>query len=143
MTALLQEFTTAGRLQVHDLECEQPLSFPVTSRTGYQISDLDEYRGSAFMAYSYVLVMDVGSYPVQLTARTSGSSSVNQPMCALRCCGDLAQERERCQADETTYEVFGVREYGCKCGASAGAHQMALMVLHSSGMTHKRELTHK
>jgi hypothetical protein len=113
--ALLQEMTTAGHLQVHSIECEQPLSFPVTSRSGYKISNLGNYRGPNFLQYSHVLVMDVGSYPVQLTARTTTTSSAHHPICPFKCSGDLmVQNVTKCE------------DYGCSCFSSGPLHLLLL-----------------
>jgi hypothetical protein len=104
--SLLQEVTAAGHLRVHAIHCEQPLSFPVIFRSAYQISSLDDYRGPQFMKYSHVLVMDVGAYPVQLTARTASSSK--QLLCPFNCSGNLVQ------AAGASCHEFGF----CSCGYS-------------------------
>jgi hypothetical protein len=97
---------------VQRLACERPLTFPLTPRTGRLT---DGYLLSMDMKYSHVLVMDVGSYPVQLTARAS--SSTKRPICPFKCSSDLDQ------AASCDYS-------GCTCGySSSGALHVSFMWL--------------
>jgi hypothetical protein len=109
----MQELTAAGHLRVHALHCERPLSFPVTSRSGYQIPGLDMGRID-LMKYSHVLIMDVGSYPVQLTARSTTPSITEPPICPFNCSGNLVQQDSMCYAN------------GCYCGNARGGIAFAL-----------------
>jgi hypothetical protein len=105
--ALLQEYSAAGRLQVHAIHCEEPLSFPLFSRTGYKMADLSSYRNYTSFNHSQVLVMAAGSYPVQITARTSGS--IEGQICPFNCSEHLVDLKASCGTD------------GCHCGLQRGA----------------------
>jgi hypothetical protein len=69
----------SGRLLPYKMRCQEPLNFPLGFATGatYNISKVSGANPVQ------ILVMDVGSYPVQLTARAATGS--NGDMCPFAC----------------------------------------------------------
>jgi hypothetical protein len=71
----------AGRLQLDDMWCTSPASYPLGFRQGFT---WDQGGGlNRFSAPLYLLVLGLGTYPVQLTARASAAS----PSCPFNCSG--------------------------------------------------------
>jgi hypothetical protein len=78
---VLQAFR-GGRLLVHKMTCVSPLAFPLEWRTG-----ISDRGGTVTGVDAVVLVMDVGSYPVHVTARTFTLESDPDAFCPFQCSG--------------------------------------------------------
>jgi hypothetical protein len=95
--ASVQAFKS-GRLQVHEMECSAPLTYPLASRSGATFNwSLERHTAGDPM---HLLVLDLGAYPVQLTARTTASRT--DSVCPFNCSGhqDLCHQ-SRCTCPST------------------------------------------
>jgi hypothetical protein len=117
---LLQELTAAGRVQVRTILCNEPLSFPVTDRSSIMPghSGTSFYRKVPYMKYSHVLVMDVGTHPVQLTAHVNAYSGSNfyPDTCPFNCSGQLNPSSDGCLLGD-----------GCNCSPKPAGMNLLLL----------------
>jgi hypothetical protein len=108
---LLQAFK-GGRLLVRKMTCATPLTFPLEWRTG-----ISEHGATVAGMDALVLVMNVGSYPVHLTARTSAmETDYANVSCPFQCSGVQA----RYSWEANTCWIRGQ----CDCGGISGTEHV-------------------